>query len=462
MKVLSEALNKEVQMKKSINLEKSLTCLILFILITSEIYSQPTISAPVELVESGGRTAVVVKGIEIQNMKLNLIFDTGAAGSGIDQKTLTELNLIPDRYAAARGAGGEIQVPLFSSRNVVIGKKSFQMDLALFPLAPVILKDGSVTSGILGLGSLTDYYVELNMDKMCLIISETPIHVADEKNSVTLTTASSNGVRFIEGNLITAEGNIITGPMYFDTGNSSPLIINQSFIKEYDFLKEKDKLEKFTLSGVGSQLINAYRISLPGLIFDSISLNDIPALVKEPGSVEHREDIANIGLPILKKFNIIFDKDQSKIILEKSKYFDEVIAPIKSQLASDDKTPTSELFQAVKEGDLEKLKNLWKANPSFTKVTPLNPGGNTLLHVAVFADKTDIAKFLIEQKVDLNVKNTGNGAAPLHLAVYKKNYEVIKLLLAAGADKNMRDGGGMTPYQMAKMFGDNQAMELLK
>lgn len=423
-----------------------------------QIKAQKIARIPIEFAQLGGGKCIVAKGLELNGKKLNLIFDTGGSGSGIDQQTITELNLKPDSTITARGNGGEMQVPIFADKEFKKEDFKLPLDLLLFPLPPAILNDGSKTNGLLGLGSLNNYYVEVNFDEMILTISEKPIMVNNE--SYKLKTWSDRGIRFFDGNLLTRDGKTITGPMYFDTGNtSSPLVINQKNILDYNFLVEKDKFGKVSLGGIGPSKRDAYKVQLPGFKLGDILIKDIAVLVTDTDGFSLREDIAKIGLNMIKKFNIIFDKSGEFVILSKSKFFNE---PIKIIEKKEYNTSTEDLFDAIRDGNLEKVKSIWKTNINLSKVIVMSPHGNTALQTAILAEQTEIAKFLIEQKADLNAQNSGNGATALHLAIYKRNIELVRLLVAAGADKTIKDSRGSTPLQMAEMLRVSDVIEILK
>lgn len=51
--------------------------------------------------------------------------------------------------------------------------------------------------------------------------------------------------------------------------------------------------------------------------------------------------------------------------------------------------------------------------------------GNSLLHHSVFFELTDLVKYLIDKRVDINVKNN-YGDTPLHIAFSKNRKEVLK------------------------------------
>ena len=214
-----------------------------------------------------------------------------------------------------------------------------------------------------------------------------------------------------------------------------------------------------SIGGVGPNKKDAYKMQLPGFEMAGILFKDIPVLVTDPDGFSLREDIAKIGLKLIKKFNIVFDRSGEYVLLTKSRFFEEPFDIIEKR---EGKTPTDELLSAIREGNLDSVKSIWKSNPNLSKVNVMSPQGNTALQTAILAEKTEIAIYLIEQKVELNTQNTGNGATALHLAVYKRNMEVIKLLVAAGADITIKDSRGSTPMQMAEMLKFQEAVELLK
>ncbi len=145
----------------------------------------------------------------------------------------------------------------------------------------------------------------------------------------------------------------------------------------------------------------------------------------------------------------------------------------------------SEIFEAAADGDLEKVKKLVNANPDLVNSKD-NDGGpglyrETALHMAALYDRTDIVKFLLANKADVDARSvdsktplywaaltghkdvaelllangadvnaTGNdGEAPLHAAARNSRADMVKLLLANKADFNTKDNRGNTPLHYA-------------
>jgi ankyrin repeat protein len=144
-----------------------------------------------------------------------------------------------------------------------------------------------------------------------------------------------------------------------------------------------------------------------------------------------------------------------------------------------------EIHDAVKVGDLAKVKALLKDNPElvssrndhFLNMTPLheaafwgykdivevlltNKAGvdakdmytQTPLHEAAMRGYKDIVEALLANKADINAKDK-YGQTPLHWAVRNFCKDVVELLLAKGAEVNEKDNSGWTPMHYATQKG---------
>lgn len=105
----------------------------------------------------------------------------------------------------------------------------------------------------------------------------------------------------------------------------------------------------------------------------------------------------------------------------------------------------TEIQDAIRAGDLEKVKTLVAATP-----TLLQPeaGNWTPLHEAVKAGQKPIVEFLIASKANLNAKDDG-GFAPLHVAARLGNKEMVQLLVGKDASLTARTKEGQTPLHVA-------------
>ncbi len=82
------------------------------------------------------------------------------------------------------------------------------------------------------------------------------------------------------------------------------------------------------------------------------------------------------------------------------------------------------------------------------------------LHSAVAGNYTDIARMLINNGAQVNIKQQA-GVTPLHSAAQNGNTELLVVLLEHGAEVNTRMEGGKLPADLAKEKGFNEIAEIL-
>ncbi|XP_042293950.1 uncharacterized protein LOC121914528 [Sceloporus undulatus] len=89
--------------------------------------------------------------------------------------------------------------------------------------------------------------------------------------------------------------------------------------------------------------------------------------------------------------------------------------------------------------------------------------GNTPLHAAVNTGKMHLVSLLLHYPgINVNVQNPQcDGATPLHLAIAYGHLGICYLLLNAAADVQ-HPMGGLTPLQLAEMFGNETITGLIK
>ncbi|MFD2589170.1 ankyrin repeat domain-containing protein [Croceitalea marina] len=101
-----------------------------------------------------------------------------------------------------------------------------------------------------------------------------------------------------------------------------------------------------------------------------------------------------------------------------------------------------ELQEAIISGNVEAVKYHIKVGSDFNEKDSFT--GSTPLMTAATFGKTEIAKLLIEAKVDLNIQNN-EGSTALHNAAFFCRQEIVKNLLEHGADKTIKNNYASTP-----------------
>ena len=110
-----------------------------------------------------------------------------------------------------------------------------------------------------------------------------------------------------------------------------------------------------------------------------------------------------------------------------------------------------EIHEAIKAGNLDKVKALIKENPAI--VNQQDEDGLTPLHWAALKGNTQIARYLIDNKADINAVDKNN-EAPLHYAAYNGKYDIVVLLLDNKANLKIATDRGRTSLHKASFKKD--------
>jgi uncharacterized protein len=119
-----------------------------------------------------------------------------------------------------------------------------------------------------------------------------------------------------------------------------------------------------------------------------------------------------------------------------------------------------QLADAAAAGGAEAVRRLLDEVP--TLATQYTDEGWTALHLAATAE---IAAILLDAGADINARNrhkfAGPGNSPLSAAVYQDRRDVVRLLIDRGADVNQGDNAGFTPLHLAVALGRIEAAGIL-
>jgi GNAT superfamily N-acetyltransferase len=126
--------------------------------------------------------------------------------------------------------------------------------------------------------------------------------------------------------------------------------------------------------------------------------------------------------------------------------------PAQSLLREAHRMSIEQLADAAAAGDAETVRRLLADDPSLAD--GYNDEGWTALHLAA---TPEIAAMLLDAGAGVDARNrhkfAGPGNSPLSAAVYQQRNEVVRLLIERGADVNQGDNGGFTPLHLAVANG---------
>jgi ankyrin repeat protein len=120
-------------------------------------------------------------------------------------------------------------------------------------------------------------------------------------------------------------------------------------------------------------------------------------------------------------------------------------------------TQAQEIFEAVKAGNLLKVKALVETDPHL--VNSVDSIRQTPFHLACNAFHPEIVKYFIENGADVNACDN-NGLTPLDHAADKGNKEIINLLLDKGADYDTTGGKALYMLQLSAWYGLDRLFKL--
>lgn len=118
-----------------------------------------------------------------------------------------------------------------------------------------------------------------------------------------------------------------------------------------------------------------------------------------------------------------------------------------------------ELLEAVKTGDLDKVRQIVERDPQIVNIP--NPNGETILFAAIVPGRrAEIVEYLISKGANVNHMNNFY-MAPLHLACRRLPLEIVRLLVEHGADVNAASKYQGRPLDLAYERADESVIRYL-
>jgi ankyrin repeat protein len=110
--------------------------------------------------------------------------------------------------------------------------------------------------------------------------------------------------------------------------------------------------------------------------------------------------------------------------------------------------PGSDAFEVARKGTVLQAKELFKSNPKAFRT--VNENGFSPLILACYRGNNEVAKFMIESGVDINVVSDMGTA--LMACIVKGNNEMATFLIQQKANLNLTDNQGTTALMYAVQF----------
>jgi PDZ domain/Aspartyl protease len=272
---------------------------------------------------------LIVIPVEVNGVELTFLLDTGVSKSIIfNFLNLTEelkINQTELIYLRGLGEGGVVEA-LKSKNNILrIGKAiSISQDLyAIFdPSLNFEPQLGIPIHGIIGYDFLKDFIVEINYSmKNIKIFNPDSYKEKKCKKCKTLKLEFHNKKPYVEADIVI--NNIdIPVKLLIDSGGSDALWLFEDKTKQ--IFSPKKYFEDFLGKGLSGNVYGK-RSKIEAFLFSNFKLKKVNVSFPDSLSIVHAKKIedrnGSLGGEILKRFNIILDYPNNRVILRKNKNF---------------------------------------------------------------------------------------------------------------------------------------------
>jgi len=249
------------------------------------------------------------------------LLDTGAGASCIDLTFAKSIGLEITGKFEAKGVGGSEDAGILELQSLQLGDlKMSQQKIVSLNLSPMNIYEGREMDGILGYDFLSRFIFEIDYQNSRLTFYEPKSFNYSGKGEAVEIELYGNTPHIkavVDGK--------IEGSFTLDTGSRKSLDLHAPFVKENGFLKRyPDAIEAFGGAGIGGET-KSLQTRINSIQIGNFTIKEpITGLsLAEEGAFKSEKTQGNIGGAILKRFKVIFDYENKKVILEKNEYFNQ-------------------------------------------------------------------------------------------------------------------------------------------
>jgi hypothetical protein len=231
---------------------------------------------------------------------LDLIFDTGADIQVLYPSALGKgARLQFDGSVNNLGTGGRTLRQTSSDNHLEVGGLAWDHERVLY-----IEKQADRADGIVGYPVFQDKVVELDFDRMVMIIHEAlPAYAADFTKTALKPAGTLTAVEVGLG----LGARRVSGPLMLDTGGSGTMTVNAAFANAHGLSGTLRKLGTSQMGGVGPAVIHMDVVLLPELSLAGWTLRNVPITVERPGQGTVASGGDALFMEVLSRFNVLFD-----------------------------------------------------------------------------------------------------------------------------------------------------------
>ena len=318
--------------------------------VSNEASSQTSRSPVVIPFELHGSHAFIE--VRLQGETLSFVFDTGAGGTAINERTAQGLGLEASGTAPAIGVGGRVEAELVSGLTLELGQSSgedegppvlrlLDQQAALLPLEHLEEHLGRPLDGIIGAPVLRAGVVLLDHDRSVLQLHDART-MSFEGWGSGCRVGVGRGLLGTEGEVLLTDGTVLPGRLVLDSGAGLYLSFNTPFVNRNRLVERADATFSDTVQALTGRLIPEFHGVVAGVRFcgfdfperstdrelpyDPASLVPVRLTQTQAGMAADTHTAGLVGNEVLKRFNIVFDLERDRIFLQPNKQYN---SPIK-------------------------------------------------------------------------------------------------------------------------------------
>lgn len=275
-----------------------------------------TSNGPITIPITIERGKVHLRGSINSSKELDLIFDTGADACVLYPSGLSSgATLVFDGTSLNQGTGGTAMRRTSSDNRIEIGGARWTHESVMF-----IDKQADHADGIIGYSLFEDRIVEIDYDRMVLVLHESlPAHTAGFTKIPMPFAGSLPAVEIV----MKSGDNVWRGPFILDTAGNGTMLVNQAFAAESGLHGILNKVGSGVSKGVGSGSVHTNQLMMPTLALAGHEMPNVPIYVEVPSEGNKAPPGGVICTDVLARFNSVLDFPSGQAYFKPNNRFSE-------------------------------------------------------------------------------------------------------------------------------------------
>ncbi|HAA14830.1 MAG TPA: hypothetical protein DCE41_25335 [Cytophagales bacterium] len=265
--------------------------------------------------------------LKVNGEAATFVFDTGATMPVMDTELAEAMGWEADQATSVQGAGGSSTLQLLSDQEFELG------GTVTLPKTQVVLRDltdleesiGREFDGIIGYNILVHYLTLLDFETPQMILYDRATSAASISEGYTRVKFNfGRGIPIpqFKVSLTLTNGETVKGPILFDSGAGSSLIVNRPFHRKHQML-DKAEAHSTTRSTSLTTQSPSYNIAADKLSFAGFEVSDLPVRLSgsQQGVTNYDGYLGLLGAEVINRFQVVLDYDNKTLYLKPNVHY---------------------------------------------------------------------------------------------------------------------------------------------